>query len=256
MNWWRIGSVVVAGLGIFASASYATPALKLGLGMENMGWKWTAVDTENRYLHSLWQATLAVSTLNFFWGDFRFGAEAGWSDWNLSGEWQGTAVEHFSPEPFYWGENKLLRTHLAYQLLAGLEAEVAFSQQQLRHYAPPSELTFFNVAWQQGRVNLAWQFIRRPDLHCTLTGVWIPWSHAWYEFITLGTIPPGVLAPVRTWTQGMGGGVSLGMAYQHAQGWGFALVAEYVQTVQQAAASLSELDIKATRLQGVLSYSF
>jgi hypothetical protein len=249
--------VALSGCALAHSVSASWP-LRLDLegGMEYLAWKWKVQDRDSKYLHSVWQSALALAGAGLNWGPARLGARVGLADTEIAGEWQGTGLERYAPDPFFWGRNQALHAYLTYCFFSNWEAYLEYHEHQFEHRDRPAHQRLAGIRWQQVRVGAGWQFIRRSDLVCRAVAFALPGSWAWYEQRALPSALPNPLAPGENTSRGWGAGGMLQLEYQHALGWGANLGIEYLYARQDGNGNLTRIDIRSGRMTGELSYTF
>lgn len=230
--------------------------LEFGGGMEYFTVKIQAEDYLDRYFSTLIQSTLACARCRLQEGPWVLKFSGGLSDWNVSGEWQGTGIRPFSTEPFHWAWQQKYNLEADFYFLDSWSVGVRFSDHALRHYFAQNDWTYLEYRNRAYDLNFKYLLLRGRDL--TL-GVSMAYAPSAYIEVYQNTDFILETYAIRTyncsgWGQHWEGTIQ--MEYRDSAGWSLALLGSFGWAGFSGMPGLSRFSMKHGTLTGYFSLRF
>jgi len=164
-----------------------------GMGVEYFGFKLKVVDKDNNYYTTLIKSTLGTATVSLAQSDWKIILDGGWSDWNVSGSWEGNSIEKFSPEPFYWLDQYKYSIAGSWSFTSWLEGRVKFSEHNVMHYPSTIDLIYLQYYMRTAEIMLNCLVLPKKNFNVYLSAIYSPWSYInIYQYTYLPASVPGI----------------------------------------------------------------
>lgn len=217
------GKLIFFGALIGLTAGSSQAAWEAGAGMEYFTLHTQFEDPAGQTFDTIIQSTLTHARMS--WGEAGWLAtlSAGWSDWNVSGEWKAPGYPILTTDPFYWASQYQWTAEAQYRFFDGFTAGARYTLRHLRHYEGIGHYTFMRYQEQFAEGLLGYQWQVTPSLTLSALAGYAPWSGLdlfesmyfvdnGYEIVRYETQRSG-----NRW-QGL-----LGFRYRDSAGWGLEL---------------------------------
>lgn len=254
MNLKYIG--LLAALMILAGQTSVHAKWLVGGGMDYFTAKTVVIDEEDRFYHTVLQSTLMKSSVAFESDAFRVGLSGGWSDWSVSGEWQGTNVEHVAYDPFGWLGQQLIEADVEVYPFRFIALRVSAAEHRVRHYDSESDRTFLNYKMQTMHIGLDYVFYQDGSLKMKIGGAYGPKTTLVVEQDTL--IPDEEFS-VHYYNDSGEGHSWQGhfqFDYQDSAGWGLRVDYYYNRAMYSSFESVQAYTLTSGSIQGLLYLYF
>lgn len=230
--------------------------LEFGGGMEYFTVKVQAKDYLNRYYSTLIQSTLACAQGRLQEGPWVLKFSGGLSDWNVSGEWQGTGILPFSIEPFHWAWQQKYNLEANFYFLESMGVGVSLSGHALRHYFAQDGWTY--LEYRNQAYSLIFKYIPLRSRGLTLKLCMACAPAAYIEVYQNTYVAPEAFSIHTYNSSGRGyrweGGIQ--MEYRDSAGWSLDLLYSFGWAGFSGLQELSEFSMKYGTLTGYFSLWF
>ncbi|MCK5218488.1 hypothetical protein KAR10_03125 [bacterium] len=230
--------------------------VEFGGGMEYFTVKIQAEDYPGRSFTTLIQSTLAGAQCRLQEGPWVLKFSGSLSDWNVSGEWQGTGILPFSTEPFQWAWQQRYNVEAGFYFLESMGVGVRLSDHALRHYAGDYDITYLEYRNHAYDLIIKYIPLRSQDLTLELCMAYSP--AAYIEVYQNTYVAPEIFAIHTYNSSGRGqrweGGIQ--MEYRDSAGWALALLYSFGWAGFSGLPELSEFSMKYGTLTGYFSLRF
>ncbi|MBN1594519.1 hypothetical protein JW933_01195 [candidate division FCPU426 bacterium] len=230
--------------------------LSAGGGMEYYTVKAAVDEADGRYFHSLLQTTLAVIQIGYEYKPWRLTVLAGLSDWNVSGEWQGTELSAVSSEPFYWARQQKLEVEADYSFWGPLALGIRISDHALVHYNGMTQERYLQYRMQSASAWAHWEFLRIQDLGARISAGWAPqvyttfYQRIYFSSIDYELVNDELTDVARQWL------ACLKVEYRDSAGWGLDVAYAFSWLTLDQAGEKPGLRIKTGHLLGCFLLTF
>ncbi|MEW6516928.1 MAG: hypothetical protein AB1439_08495 [candidate division FCPU426 bacterium] len=201
----------------------AGAAWEAGAGMEYFTLHTQFEDGVGQKYDTVLQSTLTHARVSWAEAGWLATLAGGWSDWNVSGEWDIPGQPRLSAEPFYWVGQDQWTAEVLYRFFGGFTAGARYTHRNLTHYEGPSHYTFMRYQEQYTEGLLGYQWQVTPSLTLSALAGYAPWTGVdFFESIYFTVLDIEVIryATQRTGSRWQG---LLGFRYRDSAGWGLEL---------------------------------
>ncbi len=248
--------ILMVGGSLLAGPVLSRARLTAGAGMAYEVSKLTVVDQSDRYFHTVLQSTLAMANIAYEQPLFDLQLQGGWSDWNVSGDWQGTNVSKISTDVLGW----LAQQQMTFKAVLKpwtsfyLGAQVEDSRQ--RHYSGQDNVTYLTLHSQLWELLAGYEWFHFQGLYLSSEVGFAPMGRLWVAQDT--HIPPQefVLHQYRENSRFNRWRASIAMNYDDSEGWRLALRYTLDYSQAQQLEELQSLSWRHGQLLGLFMLSF
>ncbi|MCD4813056.1 hypothetical protein K8S19_05135 [bacterium] len=240
---------------LFAHPVAAHAEINFGGGMEYFTTKAMIDDGANGFCHTMIQSTLIVAKINWLEGPWYVEVNGGISDWNVSGDWDGSGIDPIQMDVIGWAWQQKTEAILSYQFWKSLGVGLRFSDHALEHYDGLTNYRFTRYRKQGYSVMFNWQALRAKDMLIQLDLVYAPndrleLSHVvpkgefdyFFYYETAGTGP--------TWLG------KIKLEYRDSAGWGLDLIYQFGWSDFSNPENVEHVTIKTGSLTGYFVLRF
>lgn len=241
---------------LLLASNYGGATVTSEIGMAYDIFKLKVLDQNERYFHTVLQSTIGTVGLGYQQDWFSAGLQAGWSDWNVSGEWQGTSVVASETATLGWLARQYYLASVMILPIKSVGIGCRYHNQRLRHYNGEDDLTFLSM--RQETVDLfvryTWSGSARLKIYAEVG--YSPWDKL---TIAQDTWVDDAINAVQDYQEEIlldNGQLEIGMDYQDERGWGIALSYGLGYAVGRDLKELRSLTIMYGQLKGLVSLNF
>jgi len=228
----------------------------VGGGMEYFTVKTLVNDKDGNYYHSLIQSTIAVAQLDFAQNPWLFKINAGLSDWNVSGGWQGTDIGAVSTEPFYWAWQQKFELECNYALWTVWLIGLRFSDHVFEHYDGLTHYRFLKYRIRSWDIIFGWEALKTENVRVDLSVAYAPLVLTeFYQNINF-IVYDLLVAEYDSAGKGTRWQGRVKMGYRDSAGWGLDLIYQFGWLEVAKPHNLSGLTIKTGSLSGYFLLRF
>lgn len=218
-----IRTMCAAGALVCATAGLGQAAWEAGAGMEYFTLNTEFKDSAGLTYRSILQGTLTHARASWSASGWMAAVTGGWSDWNVSGEWQIPGWPIQTADAFGWAAQTQWSAEAHYRFLYGFTAGARFSQRDLKHHDGFNRNIYLRYQEQNWEGMLGYQWQPAPSLTISAAAGFSPasavtfYQHMYYPDIGYEVIR---FETRRTGVRWQG---RLAFRYRDSAGWGLDL---------------------------------
>lgn len=234
-----------------------TARLCLGGGMAYDAMKLKVVDNDDRYFHTVLQSTIGIVNLDYEHAWYAAGLEVGWSDWNVSGQWQGTNILTIEGDELgWWLAQQYIQLQLSIQPMPAFFIGGRYRQQRWRQHQGAIDVTFLDM--RESKLDL---FARYNWYHHQGITFFIETAYAVHDELVIrqDTLIPENVFGVQAYREqtDLNNWVGkLGVRYRDQSNWQLSLSYSAGYAVAKRLQALKELSWVHGSIQGWFAYYF
>ncbi len=248
--------ILLAGVGLLAGTVNSHAQLTAGAGMAYEISKLSVIDESDRYFHTLLQSTLIMASVTYEQPALALELQGGWSDWNVSGDWQGTNVAQTSTDLLGWLAQQQMALKAVVRPWSNVYVGARVEDIRQRHYSGQDDITFLtlhSLAWE---MLAGWEWFHYKGVHLSSELGFAPQGRLWVgqnTHIPLQEFALHEYSEAARFNRLRG---TMAMIYDDSEGWRLALAYTLDYSQAQQLNRLKSLSVRHGQLRALFSLKF